>query len=104
MSEAKHTRGPWEIERVPIQSRGGSNTCFRIGPFHACIYDDWRPREAGISEQENESNAALIAAAPDLADALEVLLADVRSAFHEDLLPPSVEGARAALRKVGRVA
>ena len=59
------------MERVPIQSRGGSNTCWRIGSFHACIYDDWRPREAGISEAENKANARLIAAAPDLLEALK---------------------------------
>lgn len=37
----------------------------------ACIYDDWRPRESGISEKQNEANARLIAAAPDLVNALE---------------------------------
>ncbi len=65
----KHTPGPWKIERIPIESKGGSNTCWKIGPFHACIYDDWRPREIGISEGENEANARLIAAAPELLEA-----------------------------------
>lgn len=68
---AHHTPGPWTIERMPIQSCGGSNTCYKIGPFQACIYDDWRPREVGISENENSANARLIAAAPDLLAACE---------------------------------
>lgn len=66
----KHTTGPWEVKVVPIESRGGSNTCFKIGPFNACIYDDWRPRENGISHEENEANAKLIAEAPELLKAL----------------------------------
>lgn len=70
---ATHTPGPWTVERVPIQSRGGSNTAWKIGPFAACIYDDWRPREAGISEAENEANARLIARAPELLEENERL-------------------------------
>lgn len=70
---SKHTEGPWKIERVPIQSQGGSNTCFKIGPFNACIYDDWRPRHAGISEASNEANARLIASAPCLLEACKAM-------------------------------
>ena len=69
-----HTPGPWELEQVPTQSVGGSNTCYKIGPFNACIYDDWTPRENGISEEENKANAQLIAAAPELLEALDNLL------------------------------
>ncbi len=72
---SKHTAGPWKLQTVSIESRGGSNTCHKIGPFHACIYDDWRPREAGISEEENLANARLIAAAPELLTACYSLLA-----------------------------
>lgn len=67
-----HTPGPWSLERVPIQSRGGSNTCYKIGPFQCCIYDDWRPRDKGISEEENKANALLLAAAPELLEACEL--------------------------------
>jgi len=76
MSETTHTPGPWSLEQVPIQSRGGSNTCWKIGPFSACIYDDWRPRDIGIFEQENRANAYLIAAAPDLLAACKAVMAD----------------------------
>jgi hypothetical protein len=74
MSNTKHTPGPWTIERSPIQSRGGSNTVFRIGPFQACIYDDWRQeQERGISTSELEANANLIAASPELLEALKLI-------------------------------
>lgn len=72
--DMRHTPAPWPVERVPISSRGGSNSCYLIGPFHACIYDDWKRREIGISEEENQANAYLIAASPILADALVALL------------------------------
>lgn len=71
---SNYTKGEWKIERVPIQSSGGSNTCFKIGPFQACIYDDWRQyQEYGITTLENEANAKLIAAAPDLLEACQQL-------------------------------
>lgn len=72
VTQARHTPGPWEIERVPIESRGGSNTMWKIGPMVACIYDDWRPREKGISENANQANARLLAAAPELLEACKV--------------------------------
>jgi len=68
--KTKHTPGPWKNERVPIQSQGGSNTCYKIGPFEACIYDDWMQRERGFYEDEIMANAKLIAAAPKLLEAL----------------------------------
>lgn len=71
----KHSPGPWKLERVPIQSRGGSNTAYKIGPMAACIYDDWTPREIGISEAQNKANAQLVSAAPDLLSACESALA-----------------------------
>ena len=62
----QHAKSPWSVEQVPIESRGGSNTCFKIGPFVACIYDDWRQRDRGFSEDEIKANANLIALSPDI--------------------------------------
>ena len=67
----EHTPGPWLVTRVPIHSGGGSNTCFKIGPMVCCIYDDWRAREKGITEEQQVANARLMAAAPDLLEALK---------------------------------
>lgn len=77
------TAGPWAVDRVPIESQGGSNTCFRIGPMVACIYDDWRARERGISEEQQIANANLIAAAPEMYEALEEAVSLVHSAGDE---------------------
>lgn len=80
-----HTPGPWKIERVPIESRGGSNTAYKIGPMCVCLYDDWRAREAGISEAENTANALLIVAAPDMLAALQEIVQG-KGAFSRDPL------------------
>lgn len=72
--KVKLTPGPWEIERVPIQSSGGSNTCWTIGPFKACIYDDWRQRDRGFSEEDIEYFAKLMSHAPCLLEALQALV------------------------------
>lgn len=59
---AKHTPGPWEIER------GYSTIIKSIGP---CVADEY----AGSAWLEvSEANARLIAAAPELLDALKELL------------------------------
>jgi hypothetical protein len=93
-TEVNHTPGPWSIKRVPTQSRGGSSTAWVIGPFCACLYDDWRNREAGISEHEAEADAQLIAAAPDLLDACGDALFYVK-----DRAPEVYRKLRAAIAK-----
>lgn len=77
MSESnKFTPGPWILETVQTSS----GICHKIGPFpwkdgkqnHACIYADYPG--TGAIEKELVANAHLIAAAPDLLEALEGVL------------------------------
>lgn len=74
MTDTKHTPGPWGLITVPTSI----GQCHKIGSFpgrlkdnHACIYDDGAP--AGHSEHSAEllANAHLIAATPELLEALE---------------------------------
>ena len=77
---AEHTPGPWIFETVNTTS----GICHKIGPFppkqeggrprHACIYADY-PSPYHPADQELEANARLIAAAPELLDAVELVLA-----------------------------
>lgn len=72
MTDVKHTPGPWTLETVTTQC----GICHKVGPFpwkhgkqnHACIYADY-PSDGPI-EYELLANARLIAAAPDLLEAL----------------------------------
>lgn len=74
---SKHTPGPWTIQTV----RTSSGICHKVGPFpwkeglmnHACIYADYPGQ--GAAEAELLANANLIAAAPDLIEALRGVVA-----------------------------
>jgi hypothetical protein len=81
MSEARHTSGPWSLETVPTSI----GSCHKIGPFpsaghrpqtYACVYADGV--RIGIDEKsapaiELLANARLMAAAPDLLEALQMI-------------------------------
>lgn len=89
---AAHTPGPWSMATVPTSV----GSCHKIGPFpngaarvetYACVYADGQrigiDDESAVSK-ELKANASLIAAAPDLLEALdsadrviEVLLANM---------------------------
>lgn len=73
--ETKHTPGPWTLQTVPTSC----GICHKIGPFpakqgspdkptHACVYVDYPGN--GPREAELLANARLIAAAPELLEAL----------------------------------
>jgi hypothetical protein len=83
----KHTPGPWKFETV-LTSVGH---CHKIGPFpwkhdkqnHACIYVNYPNHDGrGLFEDELAANARLIAAAPDLLEALKDLKVRYESLFN----------------------
>ena len=88
-----HTPGPWGIETV----KTSCGHCHKVGPFpwrddeanHACIYVD--DSHAWVNGKELEANARLIAASPDLLDALEALIPLVEWALKEQS-PPYFDG------------
>ena len=103
------TPGPWTMETV----RTSVGLCFRVGPFpwrngklnHACIYADY-PNSA--EHATGEANARLIAAAPELYEALNetaVLLAGMLEPCDHAAnicwcgVRSGIEQARAALAK-----
>ncbi len=92
---SKHTPGPWntlpeEVDKTYIRVRGTRLGCrYKVAnvmtPDYVCVH----PREA----EETRANARLIAAAPDL---LEALKAVVRVA---DRKTDEFDAARAAIKK-----
>ena len=84
MSPSKHTPGPWAVETV----RTSCGVCHKVGPWphewrsgkttSACIYDDYPSPPEGTDTML--ANARLIAAAPDLLEALKDTLGTLRSA------------------------
>lgn len=83
----RHTPGPWTQQVV----RTSSGVVFKIGPFpwkgdkqnHACIYADYpnTPQYAQCS-----ANAHLIAAAPDLLEALQDMVHNFGSPRRDEWL------------------
>lgn len=95
MSAAKHTPGPWSV------GRAGPNKCPTVGDDHwlmvaMVVY--------GEPPHPTAANAKLIAAAPELADALEAILdrcTDGRNEADGASLAEWADEIRAALRKAG---
>lgn len=99
-----HTPGPWILATVPTSV----GSCHKIGPFpngigrvatFACVYADGH--RLGIDDespaaQELAANARLIAAAPDLLEALRRLMGGTTTL--EDALDAAKQ-ARAAISK-----
>lgn len=99
-----HTPGPWNAtEFNPVT--GDIDDCYLyVEPGIAVI-----ERKVKGRDQHDTANARLLAAAPDLLEALEKLLADFESAIHNEYdgthvlngILAEVDYARAAIAKAG---
>ena len=90
MSESKHTPGPWTAT-ISQTSEGGDFWSVYGADDISIVYITLRKR------QELAANARLIAAAPELLEALEGLCAEVDE--HELGNPDVLRTARAAIAK-----
>lgn len=90
MSNTKHTPGPWTVSTAP----GTVDVRAFDGRFIANV--DCDKRTALV---ETDSNAKLIAAAPEMAEALQELLCGVLHGFQRHNESDCIEMARAALAK-----
>lgn len=75
--------GPYLVEHVPIDSIGGSNTAWIIGPMQAIIYDDWRQTERGFSSDQIKQTSELMALAPEMWDLIEQFGRAVTNMFEQ---------------------
>lgn len=70
---SKHTPGPWLTDRNNVHTG-------QIAIIHHCLNNDWvevwtdKWAQTGLGEEEQEANARLIAAAPDLLEALKTAM------------------------------
>ena len=95
---AKHTPGPWKKQDLGEHPRypDWHSYAIRDSKTNVCLAVVGKVDR--YFEKNNDANAALIAAAPDLLAALEVILA--RAAFHGKLNRAECESlARAAIDK-----
>lgn len=96
MTQTNHTPGPWSLKM----------TGWRTNPF--AIYSPRRPgavacvpSRTSVPLDEQDANGRLIAAAPDLLDALEAMTAafDWQAPNANPAINAAVEAARAAIAK-----
>ena len=100
---AKHTPGPWRVEWRGEKERPGIES--DSASLSVVIYGVKSDDDCGIhgrTPDEERANANLIAAAPDLLEALEVLTLAIGLtpiAGNKDALQESFDIARAAIAK-----
>lgn len=100
---SKHTPGPWTCEPNPYTDQRFEYVCYAEGKGsvakierHTQNHDDWRARPRA----EFEANARLIAAAPDLLEALNDLVRTMLTReFSESDYQAAFRLANAALKK-----
>ena len=90
MSEAKHTPGPWHIHLVPVEHEIWVHAEFerKQSVFHGAVatafsYTGVTSPAKGIEWSTAIANAHVIAAAPDLLEALEDLVGLAEAAMRE---------------------
>lgn len=87
----KHTAGPWILEMNSVHSGGIATVHHCTGGWAEIWSDKWI--ESGMGPEVMDANARLIAAAPDLLNALTVLANAAES------LGIPVDAARAAIAR-----
>ena len=99
MSESKHTPGPWLTDRRNVHTG-------QIATIHHCLNNDWveiwtdKWAETGLGEAEQEANARLIAAAPELLAFAQEFLSDYQSEDGMASMKHYANQAHAAIAKV----
>ena len=94
---AQHTPGPWTVQTLWHSFRVVDSRAMTFSNSRLCDVQHWSTSNRGPSREEAEANARLIAAAPDLLDALKDLERVSGSAMLID--DPARANARAAIAK-----
>ena len=92
MTQTAHTPGPW---------RAGASTFYPglDGPLTMRVYTDHQPTEFEVTGDNIAANACLIAAAPDLLDALTECVALMHADNPADGWADAIDTARAAIAR-----
>jgi hypothetical protein len=92
----KHTPGPWEVYRNNVHAG-------QIATIHHCLNNDWIEVWSTTwpdTEETQEANARLIAAAPELLDQLENLVAFLEGNYdHNEVAMQRCDAALVVIQK-----
>lgn len=94
MKQSQHTQGPWMVNKR--KNNGGNYEITKCGQPIACVYTE----EWGYDARDGQANANLLAAAPELLEALEGLHS-LQTCFPQrnTIVAKALEKASAALNK-----
>lgn len=74
MSEQKHTPGPWRVDGLYLNQLGvWAGTGAIVAKVEAGSHENADGTDTAMTNEEYDANAALIAAAPDMYEALDVV-------------------------------
>lgn len=96
MSNAKHTPGPWLVQETTVYALNDERN--PANRFTASVDSGWADEKRRISRQEVEANARLIAAAPELLEALSQAVESMQDSGYQNS-HVAVMAARAAIDK-----
>ena len=93
---SKPTSGPWQTKRARHPSDGGFDYAInaKVGMYERCIAEAFEVVDHGVKVPA-EANARLMAAAPDLLEAAEAILARASATDHD----PAITDLRNAVAK-----
>lgn len=100
----KHTPGPWEIFGEDISSPGVPCIVIEVGQkriAEVCSSFNEDTEDLELTA-EDSANAALIAAAPDMLGALEIVLESMQSLFQCTADPQLKESLRVITEEIGK--
>lgn len=96
--EAKHTPGPWQFVKDEVKIHGCLKDIFEIGNNTDDLHPYWVAYVQSRGCAETEANAKLIAAAPEMLEALQYYFNNDLTDHAKDL-PAWEEKAKAAIKK-----
>ena len=96
---SKHTPGPWSIDNPKKGHVCISAPESRFWDLAKVVWQNDCDAELGQPSPQEEANARLIAAAPELLEALESLLDECEGTVMQTSANHSIERARAAIAK-----
>lgn len=97
MPEGKHTPGPWLLQDRTVYALNDER--IPVNRFTASVDSGWLHDKARVSREEVDANARLIAAAPELLEALESMLEIYDDGVGRDWELQAWKDARAAITK-----
>ena len=89
--KTKHTPGPWHVGHTS-NTEEGKNEFIDIDSKKGSIARAWHPNVFSGTQKETEANAKLIAAAPELLEALKAIKDNIKELAIDNIVKVGILG------------